>query len=79
MPDTKKPLSSPSEIERRAYEIYVARGCPEGRSLDHWLEAEHQCTAPARRKDTARLRKARSTAANSSAPAAAASTRRLTS
>ena len=79
MPKAKKPLLHPLDIERRAYEIYIARGRPEGRSLDHWLEAEHQCSASARQKGTARLRKACSAVANSSVPDAAATTRRLTS
>ena len=28
------------EIERRAHEIYLARGAGEGRELDDWLQAE---------------------------------------
>lgn len=27
-------------IESLAYYIYLAEGCPEGRALEHWLEAE---------------------------------------
>lgn len=30
------------EISARAYQIFVERGCPEGRDLEHWLEAEAQ-------------------------------------
>ena len=33
---------SHEEITRRAYQIYMERGCPEGHSLEHWLEAENQ-------------------------------------
>jgi hypothetical protein len=33
------------QIARRAYEIFVERGQPEGRDLDHWLEAESQLRA----------------------------------
>ena len=29
-------------IQARAYQIYLAEGCPEGRTLHHWLEAERQ-------------------------------------
>ena len=29
-------------IEALAYSIYVAEGRPEGRALQHWLEAEEQ-------------------------------------
>lgn len=28
------------DIARRAYEIYVSEGCPEGRAAEHWLAAE---------------------------------------
>jgi hypothetical protein len=30
------------QIARRAYEIFVERGQPAGRDLEHWLEAERQ-------------------------------------
>ena len=33
------------EIERRAYEIYVANRRAEGRSDENWLQAEHQLAA----------------------------------
>jgi hypothetical protein len=33
------------QITRRAYEIFIERGQPEGRDLDHWLEAEKQLRA----------------------------------
>ena len=38
------PSSAPTheQIAARAYEIFVERGRPEGRDLDHWLEAEAQ-------------------------------------
>lgn len=32
--------STRESIERRAQEIFQQRGCPEGRDLDHWLQAE---------------------------------------
>jgi len=32
-------------IEALAYYIYVAEGRPEGRALQHWLEAEEQFEA----------------------------------
>lgn len=39
-----KPESRPTqeEIAQRAYEIFVQRGRPQGRDLEHWLEAEAQ-------------------------------------
>ena len=33
------------EIAQRAYEIFVQRGRPQGRDLEHWLEAEAQLVA----------------------------------
>jgi len=34
--------SKPShdEVAQKAYEIYQREGCPQGRDLQHWLEAE---------------------------------------
>lgn len=32
--------STRESIERRAQEIFEQQGCPEGRDLDHWLQAE---------------------------------------
>jgi hypothetical protein len=32
-------------IESLAYYIYLADGCPEGRALQHWLEAEEMVQA----------------------------------
>ena len=39
--------STPSQeqIARRAYEIFIERGQPEGQDLEHWLEAERQLRA----------------------------------
>ncbi|MDB6137577.1 MAG: hypothetical protein JWO94_649 [Verrucomicrobiaceae bacterium] len=36
-------LSSDEEIRDRAYALYLAEGCPEGRAMDHWLAAEADC------------------------------------
>ncbi len=37
-----KPASSREEIARRAYEIWLSKGCPHGHDVEHWLEAERQ-------------------------------------
>ena len=37
-----KPLPTPLEIGRRAYEIFVERGSVHGHDLDDWLKAEHE-------------------------------------
>ena len=34
--------STREEIERRAYEIYLARGTTDGHALEDWLQAEHE-------------------------------------
>jgi hypothetical protein len=36
------PPPSPEQIEALAHAIWLDRGRPEGRDLDHWLEAERQ-------------------------------------
>jgi len=33
---------SREEIERRAYELYLARGCGEGYAEEDWLQAERE-------------------------------------
>jgi hypothetical protein len=53
VPETKatftQPVGRPSheEITQRAYEIFIERGRPEGRAMEHWLEAEGQLVAAA--------------------------------
>lgn len=42
---TKDKQMTHQEISQRAYEIFMERGCPEGRDLEHWLEAEAQLRA----------------------------------
>ncbi|HYG23452.1 MAG TPA: DUF2934 domain-containing protein [Verrucomicrobiae bacterium] len=45
-PNAMKPNTpTQEEISARAYQIFVERGCPEGRDLEHWLEAEAQLNA----------------------------------
>lgn len=31
-----------TSLELRAWEIWMSEGCPEGRALDHWLQAERE-------------------------------------
>lgn len=35
-------LPTKEQIEKRAYEIYLARGCEDGDAVDDWLAAEMQ-------------------------------------
>lgn len=37
-----KAKPSPDEVARIAYEIYLKEGCPQGRDVQHWLQAESQ-------------------------------------
>jgi hypothetical protein len=37
-----KAKPSPDEVARKAYEIYLSEGCPQGRDVQHWLQAESQ-------------------------------------
>ena len=32
------------DVARRAYEIYLARGCEQGHDVDDWLQAERDLT-----------------------------------
>jgi hypothetical protein len=38
-------IPTQDEISARAYQIFIERGSPEGRDLEHWLEAESQLSA----------------------------------
>lgn len=39
---TAKAHPTPEEIELRAYQIYIERGCADGHDVDDWLQAEHE-------------------------------------
>ena len=39
------PTPTLQEIQKRAYEIYQARGCEAGHELDDWLIAEYELNA----------------------------------
>ena len=41
---TNPKLISPEQIEQRAYELYLERGCEDGRDIDDWLMAEKELT-----------------------------------
>jgi hypothetical protein len=70
---TDKPMTDSSstptqeQIARRAYEIFIERGQPEGRDLEHWLEAERQLRASG--KTSAQPVTASTSPSASSAPA----------
>jgi hypothetical protein len=34
-----------SDVARRAYDLYLARGCERGRDVDGWLQAEGELRA----------------------------------
>ena len=37
-----KAKPSHDKVARKAYEIYLKEGCPQGRDVQHWLDAETQ-------------------------------------
>jgi hypothetical protein len=44
---TKKRIGAPAqvahgEVARRAYDLFLARGCEHGHDLDDWLQAERE-------------------------------------
>lgn len=43
------------QIARRAYEIWLAEGCPAGRDLENWLEAERQLRSAREGRQTSDL------------------------
>ena len=38
-------MPSPDEVARKAYFTYVNQGAPEGRAVQHWLDAEQELIA----------------------------------
>ena len=38
-------LPTKEQIEKRAYELYLARGCEPGRDFEDWLTAERELTS----------------------------------
>jgi hypothetical protein len=34
------------EVERRAYQLFIARGCQHGRDIEDWLTAERELLMP---------------------------------
>ena len=43
-----------NDVQRHAYEIWLREGCPEGRSLEHWLRAEQNLRNPRSPQSTIR-------------------------
>jgi hypothetical protein len=39
------PENFEAQVAARAYCIYLEQGCPEGRHLDHWFQAESELRA----------------------------------
>jgi hypothetical protein len=36
------PTPSEDLIATRAYQLWLAEGCPDGRALEHWARAQHE-------------------------------------
>ena len=41
-PPPQAPTASGSDIARRAYDLYLARGCDPGHDVEDWLQAEQE-------------------------------------
>ena len=41
-PPSLQAMVTDSDIARRAYDLYVARGCENGHDVDDWLRAERE-------------------------------------
>ncbi len=40
---TGQPVTAGTDnVARRAYQLYLARGCEHGHDIDDWLQAEHE-------------------------------------
>jgi len=85
MSDSNTPTHE--QITRRAYEIFIERGRPDGCDLEHWLEAEKQLRTAGQNKSTTAVTatssatstpNATSTPARSTQPAAPTSNGRST-
>jgi hypothetical protein len=45
----RRPALTESAIARRAYDLYVARGCEDGHDVEDWLRAEQELRVDAER------------------------------
>jgi hypothetical protein len=36
------PAPSEDLVATRAYQLWLAEGCPDGRALEHWVQAQHE-------------------------------------
>jgi hypothetical protein len=42
-PKSRRPVTvTDDDIARRAYDLYVARGCEDGHDMDDWAQAERE-------------------------------------
>jgi hypothetical protein len=53
-PESRQPQPAHEEIARRAYEIWLQRGCGNGHEAEDWAQAEQELCAPGPRADAAR-------------------------
>ncbi len=52
---SERRLPTAEQIEQRAYELYVERGCEDGHDVADWLAAEKQLTELSERSDSGTL------------------------
>jgi hypothetical protein len=51
--DEISPIGKAKQIQQRAYELFVQRGCQAGHELEDWLQAEREVCAPEDHHETA--------------------------
>jgi hypothetical protein len=47
-PAHPRPAPTREEIARRAYELWQRNGCPQGRDVEHWCQAERELNCDSR-------------------------------
>ena len=47
-PTHARPAPTREEIARRAYELWQRNGCPQGRDVEHWCQAERELSCDTR-------------------------------
>jgi hypothetical protein len=72
--DMKNNRPTHEEISARAYQIFVANGCREGRDLEHWLQAEAELSGANKEQQQPEI--AQAVAASASKPSTKQAPRR---
>jgi hypothetical protein len=60
---SERKLPTKDQVERRAYELYLERGCTDGQDLADWFAAERELFEPSQRPVSG-VQRARAASAN---------------